>query len=360
MQVKISLKTILLFAALFILGTMILGFYSCSSGGATVTPQMADEWTDEDTTSTLQPGTTVLSDGTIVTTDGSTTIVTTTTPADGDGTGTDTTTTITYELVINEDGTPDLRTVREGQSVEDEPSYELTFSTFVETAPDVWEGTVTVLNNDSLATLLNPRIAYIPPMVSAMNSRGQGVLENVLSPDLWWAEALPGTLLPVAHPLIFVADEDENYAIGPSEEATHDITILSSDGAVLAVYLMGEASFDGNPTTYSQSVPHGIDISLVENPSIGSMVTVELDVDHWNSSQPGYIMFDTEGGGVILHGIPLPLEFVGDPGGIITYQGAIVAKPSVDGETTVTVYFPGGKVGTDLYRHTYVQMVTYS
>ena len=47
MESKISVKTILLFTALFILGTMILGFYSCSGSTTPVSPQLQEDFTED-------------------------------------------------------------------------------------------------------------------------------------------------------------------------------------------------------------------------------------------------------------------------------------------------------------------------
>ena len=108
-------------------------------------------------------------------------------------------------------------------------------------------------------------------------------------------------------------------------------------------------------------MPHGIDIDLVELEDVGSEITVTIDVDKWNITNTGFVSFETTSGLLPLEGDLLPLNISELLGGAVTYKGEIVSKPSVDGETTVTVYFPENQVwiyGTS--EHVYIQKEVFS
>ena len=148
MEFKISLKTILLFTALIVLGTIILGFYSCSSNNTPVTPQ-GDSVVSDDSALDDVP---VITDELIYDQ-----------PSDVDYTvgdvGSDSVR-IDYTLTIGPDGHTTLSAPRQvtlpiGLAVE----VDTIFGDLYETEPGIWNLDVAILNN-GLFEMYFPRLVF--------------------------------------------------------------------------------------------------------------------------------------------------------------------------------------------------------
>ena len=296
MELKISVKTVLLFTALFILGTMILGFYSCSGNTTPVSPQLTEEFADDGTLEQVDGVTTIVNeDGTItiINEDGDTTTVTTpgTTYTTDDGT-----TIVTYTVTIDEDGNVlIISNPREGANISgelgdipvDDDVVEIEFGTFVADG-DFWTGDVTVINN-SPTTLLNPRMAFGGFVVEEFPPESEhyilaDFINTLSNPDIYCTLFSTGKYKLTAYPLVFIADEDEDYRITPEDgSATHEVTLLFDPSVtpyfeVDLLYSMIHTSIVPESTHHSIA-PHAINITN-EGPFEGlTQIKVTLDAD---------------------------------------------------------------------------------
>jgi hypothetical protein len=363
MKLKIRLKTILLFTALLVLGGMILGFYSCSSHNTPVAPQAIED---------LPPVTTVTPDGAIIiiNEDGTTTTIPPPVPVVLHDDGSETVM-LDYVVTIDENGDVELVTLRQGE-IEftiDDPSgriYELLdvdliFSTFVETSPDVWSGTATIIN-DTDFDIFYPRLAWRADQLAAGKFRLASIVDVLQNPDMWCSAYIPPNQPPyLGLGMVFIADEDENYRInGGGDSATHDIVLNMPDGwTPVIVSLMMELNPEDLPAVslIAPRVPRDILIDLDEGPAVvGSIITVTIDTEIWSSGIRGWVEYDYLGSVV---GVVAQLEFRGYESGVATYQGYIQTKPSVYGATDVLVAFPGREVAGGI-QDTYIQIAQFT
>lgn len=334
MKFKMNVKTILLFSALFILGTMILGFYSCSGGTATpVSPQL----TDDTIADNPLPGDST----TIITDDGDAITITT---EDG-------TTIVTYIVTIDDNGNP-IITTRESQIIADgnqgllTGQVELTFTDFVPDGPN-WTGTATITNK-SPYLIHYPRVVIGPiPMdpIEGYDIDFETVhfIDVIQDPDIYCGLYQRSSFPVPAYPTIFVADEDENYQIPVDGAASHEIS-LKYEGipketfVVFLVYenqLSAEDIFSSvwGPKTI---VPSRVDIEFVEYVDGASVINITLGIDPENWVHNICIVEDTfsqETYTFAFGGFNPDLEPV--------FTGSIEWNPAVDGTINIMAYFPG-------------------
>lgn len=343
MKFKMNVKTILLFSALFILGTMILGFYSCSGGTATpVSPQL----TDDTIADNPLPGDST----TIITDDGDAITITT---EDG-------TTIVTYIVTIDDNGNP-IITTRESQIISDgnqgllTGQVELTFTDFVPDGPN-WTGTATITNN-SPYLIHYPRVVIGPiPMEpgSGMDFESVYFIYVVQDPDIYCGLYKESSIPVPAYPTIFVADEDENYQIPVDGAASHDISIKyegtpKETFEVFLVYEIQPIAEDiaGSMWGPQTIVPSRIDIEFVECVAGISTINVTLGIDPENWVHNICIVEDTftqEITTFIFVDLNPDLEPV--------FTGSIAWDPALDGPMDIMAYFTGEflyRISSDSY-----------
>jgi len=352
MKSKISVKTILLFTALFILGTMILGFYSCSGNTTPVSPQLIDEFTDEalvpaDVSTTINNG-----DGTITIVDENGDMTTITTPGTTI-TMEDGTTIITYTVIMGEDGNLTIIDPREvtaagsGNLVDD--LIYLEFSSFVQDG-ELWTGNVRVVNNSS-SLLQFPRAVfgnYAGTGLSSQSSEFSQVnfIDILVNPDIYFGLYRNDAIQATAYPAIFIADEDENYTVDPAGFAEHEITIRLNPETVSEQYFEVNLAYQMAPVQTDtgvlddeirKGVPLGIDIEFVEFDEVSRItITVDVDLDFDFGIMPVRVEES-------LYGDIYTFTFSGFNGfEQPVYTGVINWNPIEDGPINVMAYFPQG------------------
>ncbi len=354
MESKISVKTILLFTALFILGTMILGFYSCSGNTTPVSPQLTDEFTDDG----LVPadGVTTIDNGdgtyTIVDANGDTTTITTpgTTYTTEDGT-----TIITFTATLDEDGNMIIVDTREGAGGSDEFEVDnpvsLEFSSFVADG-DQWTGNIMVTNLSHVNSLCFPCVVFgyygepemisnEDPVLSEFNLAN--FLDPLVNPDIYFGLYRDSRIPKRAYPTIFIADEDEDYTVAPDETAEHEITVRFDPEApqffeVNLVYQLVPDTVEpeGLWGDLGLEMPLGIDIEFVEYLDGVSRIAVTVDMDPaYEPAKIQALVEESLYGGFSLFVFSELNEF-GQP----VYTGKIQWNPDEDGPINIMAYFP--------------------
>ena len=347
MKLKMNVKTILLFTALFILGTMILGFYSCSGSSTTpVSPQLIDESIVDNPL----PGDIT----TIITEDGDTITITTptTTTVTEDGT-----TIVTYIVTIDDYGNV-IITPREGLGIASDSAgdiisslVELELTDFVPDGP-LWTGTATITNH-SPYLIHYPRVVIGPILMDPIEGLNDDFkivqfIDVVQDPDIYCGLYQESSIPPAGFPTVFIADEDENYQLEVDGVASHDISIKYEGipEETFKVFLLYEiepvALYEIEPVDIINSmgaqtvVPKSIDIEFVECVAGISTINVTLGIDPENWVHRICFVEDTfsqEITSFTLEGFNPDLEPV--------FTGSIEWNPAVDGPMNITAYFTG-------------------
>lgn len=349
MEPKISVKTILLFTALFILGTMILGFYSCSGNTTPVSPQLTEEFTEE----ILNPAdgvTTIVNDDgtiTIIDSDGDTTTTTPGTTITMD----DGTTITTYIVTIDAEGNLIIIDAREGAAEPGDSevvSPFLEFSTFVQDG-ELWTGNAIITNNSSDLALHFPRIAFVVYGESIVSggvewSRFNTVnfLDALVNPDIYFGLYRDREIPAVAYPTIFIADEDESYTIDPGEVAEHEITVRFDPDApqFFEVNLFYQAVTVSSPSDALigeiwDDVPLGIDIEFVEYIDEVSRIAITLDANLYGGLDILPVIVEESLYGEVATFVFYEYNEFDQP----VYTGEIRWNPAEDGPINVMAYF---------------------
>jgi len=384
MELKVNLKTILLFSAFFILAGMILGFYSCSAHNTPTTPDLGSQNPGP------APGPVVNGPRTPNPHPPNPYIVPPVTPT-ANSNGSTGVIISGYSFSVDSDGTMTITDVREAEAVigplptKSGYSYVLIDGVTLELSAfaivgDTITGFATVRNNSPDFILINPRLnfansslASLNPAPSNASNAPLGVGSSASNFDAWDDSILGEPVLINydgfstiamgaqywnidiyrACPFVFIADEDEGYTLNEGESAAHQIVLDKNTSHPVSYYMFFVSEIcpvgTENPIT---GVPRTVYLALEENPSLRqSQVRIAMDMDYFNESRTincgllltshssrNRVMYGgTEDGHYILTGIIPAMPSVDPPFSVITAIGPSVMTPVIDGEEPVQI-----------------------
>ena len=361
MELKVNIKTILLFSAFFILAGMILGFYSCSAHNTPTIP---------DTTNVVPPPV-----PTVLDTDPTTPIVVLPGPPTTDGSGDTGVIMSGYTFTVDSDGNTIITSARENTVVSGAipdpggstftlmPGIIITFSPFT-VQDNTITGVVTITNASSDYILINPRLNYVissttpsydpidfapgdpsslspakpwdPSILSKAGLVNRDGFSTVLSEAQFWQSLN----LHLAYPFVFIADEEEHYMVIDGESVSHEIVLEFDESHVTTYYAFFTSELIQSDGATNEDIvtgiPRNVSLVLLEDPgSVNSYASATVDMDYFDPARPCVALLD-------LDYIVYQLEYSGvDAEGKYILDATIPAKPSVDAPfTLITVIFP--------------------